>query len=92
MSHPVSQRPGHGSRRHFLRVTSAFAAGTSALPGFIAGASEAAPAAQSSSSFANGQGKQADPIRIGVLLGTFGEPTLEAKRDAVKVSRLDCGQ
>ncbi len=32
------------------------------------------------------------PIQIGILLGTFTEPTLEAKLAAVKASGLDCVQ
>ena len=34
----------------------------------------------------------APPIQIGILLGTFGGPTLEARLDAVKASGLDCIQ
>ncbi len=36
--------------------------------------------------------KQPDPVQIGILLGTFGEPTLEAKLDAVKACGLFCVQ
>lgn len=57
-----------------------------------AGRAEAAAAAPQTASHSEAAPKPAPLIRIGILLGTFAGPTLEARLDAVKACGLDCVQ
>ena len=67
--------------------------GTTCGPSLLAAAPSEAPAATPQSSAPSEAGlKQAPLIQIGILLGTFAGPTLEARLDAVKACGLDCVQ
>ena len=80
MSDAIPQRDGLWTRRFMLKATGALTAGTALARSFPAAA-------------AAGPGAPAAPLmQIGILLGTFGRPTLEAGLDAVKASGLDCIQ
>jgi len=67
--------------------------GAAYLPAWLAAvrSEAAAPIPQDSASAAAGR-KTASPIQLGILLGTFGGPTLEVRLDAVKACGLDCIQ
>jgi sugar phosphate isomerase/epimerase len=85
MNHPIAETDARGSRRHFLHVAGALA--------MVATARSEAPAAISQSAAASELAlKQAQPVQIGILLGTFAGPSFEAKLDAVKACGLDCVQ
>jgi sugar phosphate isomerase/epimerase len=59
----------------------------------LAAAESAAPAATPQSSALRELGmKQTPLVQLGILLGTFAGPTLEARLDAVKACGLDCVQ
>ena len=75
------------SRRQFLKMAGAVSVGAAVGRGLaMATGAEAQDNAGASAS-------QPDPVmHIGILLGTFGEPTLEAKLDAVKACGMDCVQ
>ena len=89
MLHSIPEDDARASRRHFLQVSGGLAAGTAFAPGLWAAASVTTPA----TSPANQTGvKPAPLIQIGILLGTFGGPTLEARLDAVKARGLDSVQ
>ena len=93
MFDPIPENDARGSRRHFMHVAGAFTVGTACGPSLWAAGRSEAPAATSQSSAASDAGqKQAPLIHIGILLGTFAEPTLEARLDAVKACGLDCVQ
>jgi len=93
MFDPIPENDARGSRRHFLHVAGALTVGTTYGPNLLAARQSEAPAAapQSSSPSAAGQ-KPAPLIQIGILLGTFAGPTLEARLKAVKACGLDCVQ
>jgi sugar phosphate isomerase/epimerase len=93
MFDPIPENDARGSRRHFLHVAGALTVGTTYGPNLLAARQSEAPAAapQSSSPSADGQ-KPAPLIQIGILLGTFAGPTLEARLKAVKACGLDCVQ
>ena len=76
-----------------MHVASAFTVGTACGPSlWAAGRSEALAATPQSSAASDAGQKQAPLIQIGILLGTFAGPTLEARLDAVKACGLDCVQ
>jgi len=66
------------TRRHWLQATGALAVGTSVL--------RASPAAAEPDKPKNSL------MQVGILMGTFSRPTLEARFDAVKACGLDCVQ
>jgi sugar phosphate isomerase/epimerase len=93
MFHPIPEDGARRSRRHFLRVAGALAVGTTCESSLLATARSEASAATPRSSAPNEAGlKQAPLMQIGILLGTFAGPTLEAKLEAVKACGLDCVQ
>jgi len=74
-----ANRPGDDlwTRRHWLRATGGLAAGATLT--------QALRAAE--------PGRQQDSLmQIGILMGTFARPTLQARLDAVKACGLDCVQ
>ena len=78
MCHDVPRRDDLWTRRHWLRATGALAAGVTFMP---------------TSQAATGPGTERAPrMQIGILMGTFARPTLEAGLDAVKACGLDCVQ
>ena len=93
MFHPTPENDVRGSRRHFLCVASALAVGTTCGPSLLAAGQAEAPAAAPRSSSPSEAGQKPAPlIQIGILLGTFAGPTLEARLEAVKACGLDCVQ
>ena len=66
------------TRRHWLQAAGALTVGATVT--------RTAPAA------AEPDKPQAALMQIGILMGTFGRPTLEARLDAVKACGLDCVQ
>lgn len=72
------------TRRHFLRLAGALTLGATSSRTSLAAAE---PEPQGST-----PNRQPGPMQIGILIGTFGRPTLEARLDAVKASGLDCVQ
>ena len=80
MLNKIRENDGLWTRRRLLKAAVALAAGT-ALPK-IATAEPKEKAAE----------KDAPFIQIGILIGTFSRPTLEARLDAVKACGLDCVQ
>ena len=81
MCDPIPENEMRQNRRHFLHVAGALTVGTTCGPGLLAGAEPGQP------------GTGAAPlIQIGILLGTFAQPTLEGRLDAVKACGLDCVQ
>ncbi len=86
MIHPTPGTELRATRRQFLRVAGALTVGTTCGRGLMAAAATKDPAPGESA--AHG----APIIQIGILLGTFSEPTLEARLDAVKAGGLDCVQ
>ena len=67
------------TRRHLLKAASALTVGATFAK--ITAAEPDKPAKQ-----------DAPLIQIGIFLGTFGRPTLEARLDAVQAAGLDCVQ
>ncbi len=86
MSHPTPGTELRATRRQFLRVAGALTVGTTCGRGLMAAATPKEPAPGESAAH------RAPIIQIGILLGTFPEPTLEARLDAVKAGGLDCVQ
>jgi sugar phosphate isomerase/epimerase len=90
---PISAFDTSGSRRHFLHLAGALAMGTACGPRLLATTRSAAPTATPRNSALGETGLNTAPlIQIGILLGTFGQPTLEARLDAVRAGGLDCVQ
>jgi sugar phosphate isomerase/epimerase len=78
MFHSITQDENLWNRRHWLKAAGALTVGaTCARPLLAAAKSDNPPA---------------PPMQIGILMGTFARPTLEARLDAVKVCELDCVQ
>jgi sugar phosphate isomerase/epimerase len=86
MFSPLTQKRVLRTRRHFLRMTSALTMGTFCAPILQAKAGTA------DSKVSETEAKLRFIMQIGILLGTFREPTYEAKLDAVKSCGLDCIQ
>ena len=82
----LTQKGTFRSRRHFLRMTSALAMGTIYAPILKA------RARATDSRVGEIEAKSGSIMQIGILLGTFPEPTYEAKLDAVKSCGLACIQ
>jgi sugar phosphate isomerase/epimerase len=89
----IPEIDGLWPRRHLLKAAGALSVG-SALARTVPAAAqpEGVAAAPERSSAAEPGKKQAAPMQIGILLGTFSRPTLEARLDAVKSVGLDCVQ
>ncbi len=93
MFHSLLESDADWSRRHFLHVAGALTLGATCGPNLPAAVTPAAPAVPLQPGSAGDTATQPAPsMRIGVLLGTFGGPTLERRLDAVKASGLDCIQ
>ena len=86
--HCISGNDRFGGRRHFLKTAGSLTAGAvlgRALPmadGAENRAADRPPQAR----------KEVLPMQIGILMGTFARPTLEARFDACKANGLDCVQ
>jgi sugar phosphate isomerase/epimerase len=90
MIHELPGRDERSTRRDVLRKAGALAAGAAAV---LAGSSPVGAPARAGEAPSGKPGRPGEPaMRIGVLLGTFGGPTLEARFDAVKAAGLDCAQ
>ncbi len=93
MFHPIPENDARRNRRHFLQVAGALTVGTTCGPSLLAAGQSTAPATASQNSALAEPGINAAPlVQIGILLGTFAQPALEAKLDAVKACGLDCIQ
>jgi sugar phosphate isomerase/epimerase len=91
-THPSNTEAGGVCpRRRFLQAAGAAAATVLARPWQAAAAEPSAPAAQRPAADPS-KDKSASIMQIGILMGTFGRPTLEARFDAVKAYGLDCVQ
>jgi sugar phosphate isomerase/epimerase len=71
-------------RRHFMRVAGAFAMGAAAGRNWLLADDPQAPGRSSEN--------PGSWLQLGVLLGTFSRPTLEARLEAAKACGLDCVQ
>jgi len=71
---------GLWTRRHFVKAAAALTAATT-FPEIARAEADSGP-----------KNKDAPLIQIGILIGTFSRPTLEARLDAVKACGLDCVQ
>ena len=89
MRHPIPENHPRRTRRHFLRLAGALTLGSCCGRTLLAATPAATPRASTNHDPA---ATQAPPIRIGILLGTFAGPTLEARLDAAKTRGLDCVQ
>lgn len=78
MFHADSENGNLCTRRRWLKAVGAFALGTTCAKSVKALAQPGSP--------------QALPMQIGIFLGTFARPTLEARLDAVRAGGLDCVQ
>ena len=92
MFHEIPENGLSCTRRHWLKAAGALTIGTT-LARSLQAAAAAAPAATPERAASHGPGKEQSPImQIGILIGTFSQPTLEARLDAVKTCGLDCVQ
>jgi sugar phosphate isomerase/epimerase len=84
--HSIPEGDRIGGRRHFLKAAGALSAGAVLGLALPAAVGAEAPAAN------RPRQKEVPLMQIGILMGTFGRPTLEATLDAVKACGLDCVQ
>ncbi|MGA2618919.1 MAG: sugar phosphate isomerase/epimerase family protein [Thermoguttaceae bacterium] len=81
------------NRRRFLKAAGALSLGASFAPSWAAAADPEAPAGtQRPLPPGSAASKEARQMQIGILIGTFSGPTLEARLDAVKACGIDCVQ
>jgi len=93
MFNSIPENDGLWTRRHLLKAAGALTLGaTFARTSQAAAAPDAPAATQEHSPISDPKKKQTPLMRIGILIGTFARPTLEARLDAVKASGLDCVQ
>ena len=78
MLHAISDRDKLWTRRHWLKTAGALTFGATCAPTLPALAAPDDPAVPR--------------MQIGILMGTFSRPTLEARLDAMKACGLACGQ
>lgn len=93
MSSTIPENDGLSTRRQWLRAAGALTVGATMARTWPATA-EPAPAQPSPTSKPSAKpgSREAPLIEIGILLGTYSRPTLEARLDAVKAHGLDCVQ
>jgi sugar phosphate isomerase/epimerase len=91
MIHPHPENDTRWSRRQFLHTAGLMAAGTTCGRNLQA-ASDAPLGMSPGSAPGVSGGNTTAQIQVGILLGTFGGPTLEARLDAAKAGGLDCVQ
>jgi len=93
MLHPIPENDTPRTRRHFLHVAGALTVGATCGRTLLAAVKPDAPATVPQHSAISDPGKKQAPLmQIGILLGTFARPTLEARLDATKDCGLDCVQ
>ena len=81
------------SRRHFLQVAGTVTVGATCRQNLLAAAEADPPVGNPQrSTTKDADTKTTSFMQIGILLGTFAGPTLEARLDAAKASGLDCVQ
>ena len=78
MVHAIPESGNLCTRRHWLKAAGALTVG--------------ATCAQTLQAAAAPDNPLAPLMQIGILMGTFARPTLEARLDAVKACGLDCVQ
>jgi sugar phosphate isomerase/epimerase len=88
-----AKQHGFCSRRHFLKAAAALTvAATLARTSKAAAGAETPAGPRPGSPASNPKEKEAPLVQIGILLGTYGRPTLEARLDAAKAHGLECVQ
>ncbi len=93
MFNSIPGNNGLWARRDFLRASGAVTAGASFARTLQAAARPDVPSAAPERSPISEPGNKPQPVmQIGILMGTFARPTLEARLDAVKTCGLDCVQ
>jgi len=93
MLHSIREDDGLLTRRRMLEAAGALTVAAAFARTSQAAAQGGAPAPAQHPSPTSAPGKkQAPPVQIGILLGTFSRPTLEARLDGVKASGLECVQ
>jgi sugar phosphate isomerase/epimerase len=92
MSKTAAQSNRPSNRRHFLTSAAAVAFGAVSARVSKSADGPAVPASPANPPAGQFDAKRTPVMRIGILSGTFGRPTLEATLDAVKASGLDCAQ
>jgi sugar phosphate isomerase/epimerase len=93
MFHPMPPSDARQTRRHFLHLAGALAVGTACARPLLGAAPPDAPALVPRPAAGDKPGsKPAPPMQIGILLGTYARPTLEARLDAAKANGLDSVQ
>ncbi|MGA2063977.1 MAG: sugar phosphate isomerase/epimerase family protein [Thermoguttaceae bacterium] len=92
MFHSIPENHGLATRRNFFKAAGGLTAGAALVRISRALAGESPAAAPPRPAGGSSQEKQAPLVQIGILLGTFSRPTLEARLDAVKAVGLDCAQ
>jgi sugar phosphate isomerase/epimerase len=92
MSSETPRDDDRWTRRRLLKTAAGLAVAATLSRTARAAAQPGAPAAAPQSPPGSEPGKKRDIIQIGILLGTFSGPTLEARLDAVKACGLDCVQ
>ena len=81
----IPENDGSCTRRDWLKAAGALTLGAAFAPSVSAAAEPDGPAATPRRAPAGERGKkQAARMQIGILLGTFSRPTLEARLDAVR--------
>ena len=78
MFHSITEDDNLCTRRHWLKAAGALTVGAACARPLLAATESDNPLAP--------------PMQIGILIGTFTRPTLEARLDAVKACELDCVQ
>ena len=88
---PEPNSDGFSSRRQFLRAAGALTMGA-AFAGAVQAAGPESEAAGTEPSSGGTAKKEAPLMQIGILLGTFARPTIEARLDAARAHGLVCAQ
>jgi sugar phosphate isomerase/epimerase len=89
----IPENAGFWTRRHWLKAAGVLTVGATFARTLQAAAEPDAPVGTPQRSPLRESGpEQAPRMQIGILLGTFSRPTLEARLDAVKACGLDCVQ
>jgi len=89
----IPDNDGFWTRRRFLNAAGGLTAGATFAPTLRAMAGPTPPVATAQRPPVSAPGQGQPPLmQIGILLGTFASPTLEARLDAVRACGLDCVQ
>jgi sugar phosphate isomerase/epimerase len=93
MLHQLPENDADWSRRHFLHVAGALTVGVACAQNLPAAAVPASSIATPAPQLRDDSASKGTPlVQIGILLGTFGGGSLEAKLDAARACGLACAQ